>query len=90
MGADKNETSNLTPPPPHFLFRSATAEECDYTIFVILLLYVCSFAGLENVANLATDVQTEGAKYLKDLICNKVCRAKKAKSSDPTEVYKHQ
>lgn len=44
-------------------------------------------AGLKNAANLALDFQTEGSKYLRDLICNKVCWARKVKSSDPNKPH---
>ena len=36
--------------------------------------------------NVTPDVLNEGSKYLSDLICNKVCHARKTKPSDTNKV----
>ena len=52
----------------------------------LLIFCSCILVGIEPAQNLAPELLNEGSKYLSDLICNKVCRARKTRQSDSNKV----
>ena len=62
---------------------------CRLQLQVFLtVVFVCLFLGLELASNLEPNIANEGSIYLRNLICDKVCRARKIKQQDSNQVTK--
>ena len=73
--------------------RSGQGEKAifaDYNLLQVFLtvVFVCLFLGLELASNLEPNIANEGSIYLRNLICDKVCRARKIKQQDSNQVTK--
>lgn len=52
----------------------------------IIVVFVYLFLGLELASNLGPNIANEGSIYLRNLICDKVCRARKIKQQESNQV----
>ena len=52
----------------------------------MIVVFVYLFLGLELASNLGPNIANEGSIYLRNLICDKVCRARKIKQQESNQV----
>ena len=52
----------------------------------LIVVFACPFLGLELASNLGPNIANQGSIYLRNLICDKVCRARKIKQQESNQV----
>lgn len=65
--------------------KAVFASGLQLQVFLVVL-FVCLFVGLELSSNLGPNIANEGYMYLRNLICDKVCRARKLKQQESNQV----